>query len=190
MDVDVEAMISLSASLDCLTRAIQAEAEERARSTTRPQPKTLVASKAADASGNAVLSFEACPQGQWWALRRLWVGGVTAVATATGSAVVFTSTSSGDSYNADVDIPFFDAVDLASSLPNVAFYDGDKHLSRWRPTKRFASVSMAARPRRSMRQPRLSMSNRSELPITKGDVILWPVSTYVEGAVQLPPSTR
>lgn len=136
MDVEVEAMISLSASLDCLTRAIQAEAEERAKSTSRPNFVPLAVSKQADGSGNLVMGFEACPQGQWWSLRRLWVGGVTAVATATGSAVVFTSTSSADSYNPDVDIPFFDVVDFTTTLPNVAFYDGDKHLVPLSPNQK------------------------------------------------------
>jgi hypothetical protein len=141
MDVDLEAMVTLSASLDCLTRTIQAEAEERARSTSRPRPLDLAASKVADASGNCILAFESCPQGQWWALRRLVVGGVTYSTTASGAAVVFKSTASAAAYNADADVALFNVVDATlaptnSPLPSVAFYDGDAHLITLSPNEK------------------------------------------------------
>lgn len=136
MDVDVEVLASLSASVDCLTRQIAADAEERARAAHAIRWFPDAVSKQADGSGNLVMGFTACPQGEWWALRSLWIGGVTAAATATGSAVVFTSTSSADSYNADVDIPFFDVEDFTTSLPNQAFYDGDAHLIPLAPNQK------------------------------------------------------
>src|ERR1700733_9497696 len=86
---DSESDLDLGDLITGLSRHIENLGAMIAESTMRPRHVRLSASAVADAAGNALLIFDACPQGSEWALFQLAIGGITWTTAAAGAAVAF-----------------------------------------------------------------------------------------------------
>lgn len=117
----------LSARTDDLARAVSL-------STVRPRPVPLDASAIADANGNALLVFDACPTARSWHLMRLTVGGVTWATAAAGAALTFVTSAQPTSPEAPV--PLVSVVAEAATMPSVSYYGEKGHQVPLAPRER------------------------------------------------------
>lgn len=118
------ALDALCASMERLEAVLTADAV--ARSNNRPRPMPFRQSAVADASGTALIVFEACPVGRLWEVRRLGVGGVTPTTTAQGVANAFNV--AGFFPAPDTALPTTQWVDTFPSLPALHTYAGEGHI--------------------------------------------------------------
>lgn len=116
--IDASFFIQLGAQVSNIAAQQQADQDRRDRlAALIPTDNLLVQNCTPAANGVGFMDLASPPQGRFWQVRLIAVGGTHATDVAAGSAYVFRSAA------VPADLPMVNLVDMAiSELPNIAFY--------------------------------------------------------------------
>lgn len=121
-NLELEAFAKLSVTLGNLNDELAAQ--RRLRAQPSPAPVFFATARHVDmgATGIARVRFDGPPQGMFWYVRSIVVGGLDPTVVAAGAADVYVIAGAGSVSSASFIPSLMDWRDRANSLPTIAFY--------------------------------------------------------------------